>query len=425
VLDEEAGTAVVTVDQGIISLSIEAAEENVTVIIPGGGNIGVFTATLAVQNIIDMAERGIILTVRAGGVQYDMPAPAVDIASVMAALGAADPAKVLISVIITTDIGDEKYQTVSGAIQTSDAELVLPPVEFSVVASYNENTAEVKTFSQFVCRTIEITEEDAQRVTTAIVIEPDGIARHVPTDVFMRDNKWYAAVNSLTNSTYALVYNEVSFVDAVDKWFESVVNEMGSRKIVRGIGNSLFDGERPVTRAEAATIIVRALGLPLTGDGTVFLDVPAGAWFTAYIGTAYGHGLVNGAGGGMFEPNKPVTYEDAMEILQRMAEIAGADTGGYALSDDGITRAEFAEIALKLLRDAGLIGVWMTERETEPRKEPEPDEEPEGGGETEDPLSPPDGGDAPVGNESGGDTVAQAMQLLGELLDVCNASKVI
>jgi hypothetical protein len=76
---------------------------------------------------------------------------------------------------------------------------------------------------------------------------------------------------------------------------------MASRKIINGVGDDLFAGERSITRAEFAAIIVRALGLP--ADGTAnFSDVSESAWYTGAVGTAYEYGIVNGRSANLFDP---------------------------------------------------------------------------------------------------------------------------
>jgi len=281
---------------------------------------------------------------------------------------------------------------------------VLPPVEFTVTASYTDEngqtqTAQVTQFEQFVTRTLEITEEQAKQVTTAVVVDADGTVRHVPTNVYEQDDAngaphWYVTVNSLTNSTYALIYNAQSFTDAANMWYEEAVDEMGSRLILDGVGDGLFAGGRGITRAEFSAMIIRALGLPTDGgasNGTVFTDVPGGAWYYGAVCKASELGLINGVGNNKFNPERPITRQEAMAIIQRAAAIAGfkgktnalgafndaQNVSAWALDAvrwnvgsklvvgyahllrpaDDITRAETATLVLNLLRQSGLIDV--------------------------------------------------------------------
>ena len=173
-------------------------------------------------------------------------------------------------------------------------------------------------------------------------------------------------------------------------WYEAIVNEMASRKIVNGRSDASFEGDAPITRAEFAAIIIRALGLP--GDGAEsFADVADTDWFAGVVGKAQEYGIVSGKGEGIFEPNALITREEAMTMIARAAKIArlpestpvdlatfvDADKiSGWATEfvqfnvdnslivgneakelapNATITRAETATVVLRLLRNAQLV----------------------------------------------------------------------
>ncbi|MCL2125919.1 MAG: S-layer homology domain-containing protein [Oscillospiraceae bacterium] len=337
----EDGMTTVDVNQGVLNAEIENASESVTVMVPSNGAdaASAAQAVFVVKNVDDMADRDMALSIITGNIQYDMPATAVDTAAIMAALGAEDPSEVPLFITISSDVGADADSFVRMAADGAGMELVMPPMTFTVTATYNGQTYEVTGFTQFVSRTVEITSEQAAQITTAVVVDPDGSVRHVPTNVFEKDGKWYATVNSLTNSVYALIFNDKSFEDAEDKWYEAIANEMGSRGIVNGISNGAFDGERSITRAEFTALVVRALGLPDNGDSSVFDDVRASSWYAGIVGKALEIGLVGGAGG-RFEPERAITREEAMVVLWRAAKVAGYDgivAGGEVRSVEALS----------------------------------------------------------------------------------------
>ena len=57
---------------------------------------------------------------------------------------------------------------------------------------------------------------DPEQITTAVVIEPDGTFRPVPTKIRTEDGKTYAVIHSMTNSTYALIRHTAAFADMAD-----------------------------------------------------------------------------------------------------------------------------------------------------------------------------------------------------------------
>ncbi|BAL00210.1 putative surface layer protein [Oscillibacter valericigenes Sjm18-20] len=371
-------TTTVTVDQSKLSDHIGGASSGSSVVVPVSEN-GSATASLVVKNIEDMAAKGMTLAVQTGSVAYNLNTSAIDTAALAAAFPGADMSTVPFDVTIA-----------NSSVSVEGETLVLSPVEFTVTATYNGKTVGVDTFSAYIDRVIEVTAEQAAKITTAVVVNADGSTRHVPTNVIEKDGKYYAIINSRTNSTYALIQNEVTFADASGEWYEAAVNEMGSRKIIEGRSASVFDGEASITRAEFAAILVRALGLPADGTSS-FSDVSADAWYTGAVATAVQYGLTKGKDNNRFDPNANITRQEAMLMLQRAAALteftgtsgnldsfADADSvgdwaegaakwsigSGLIQGSDGklnptanITRAESATIILRLLQKAGLVDV--------------------------------------------------------------------
>lgn len=157
-----------------------------------------------------------------------------------------------------------------------------------------------------------------------------------------------------------------------------------------GIGNSTFAGDREITRAEFAAIMVRALGLPAK-DISAFSDVAKEAWYNGAVAAASKYGIVSGRGGNSFDPLAKITREEAMQMVFNAAKLtpfngvedavdseAFSDynamspwaaeavdfnlAGGLILGSNGkinpksnITRGEVAAVVLKLLQKAKLV----------------------------------------------------------------------
>jgi hypothetical protein len=162
-----------------------------------------------------------------------------------------------------------------------------------------------------------------------------------------------------TNSTYALIENNIIFTDAAGKWYETTVNEMGSRKIINGRQKGIFNGNANITRAEFATILATSLGLPAEGTSK-FSDVSASSWYSDDIATASRYGLVMGNEYNQFNqfnPNDNITREEAMVMLKRAAKLA--DYAGTTASLDSFIDADsvsaWAQDAAKWNIGSGLI----------------------------------------------------------------------
>ncbi len=111
-------------------------------------------------------------------------------------------------------------------------------------------------------------------------------------------------------------------------WYESAVLQLSNLNLFQGKGDCRFDGEAPITRAEFATVLVRALDLQeAEPSGAIFQDVPVNAWFSRAVETACKYGMVTGRGDGTFAPNANITRQEAMVMIQRAAQQTSFPSG--------------------------------------------------------------------------------------------------
>ncbi len=94
-------------------------------------------------------------------------------------------------------------------------------------------------------------------------------------------------------------------------------------RVVRGDALGNLNLEKPITRAEMITIMVRALGAEeeaayFKGFGP-FKDVQ-GHWAEGYINYAAARNLVKGDGNGYARPQEYITYAEALTLLVRLVE---------------------------------------------------------------------------------------------------------
>ncbi|MFF2886264.1 S-layer homology domain-containing protein, partial [Paenibacillus sp. NPDC057967] len=227
---------------------------------------------------------------------------------------------------------------------------VMPAMDFIVKGTYGDKTIEISTFSVYVERAIAIPDGvDPNKITTGVVVDPDGTSRHVPTKITVIDGRYYAVINSLTNSTYSVVWHPLEFSDVEKHWAKDAVNDMGSRMVASGTGDGKFSPNRDITRAEFVAIIVRGLGLKPSKEAAPFLDVKGTDWYNNAISTAVAYQLIDGFGDGTFRPNDKITREQAMVIVVRAMKITGLNAKLLAQS---------AESLLHPFADAPALSDW-------------------------------------------------------------------
>ncbi|BBH18912.1 hypothetical protein Back11_02570 [Paenibacillus baekrokdamisoli] len=291
-----------------------------------------------------MEQRQAVIAIKAENATYTLPVRQINIGSILNQLGKSLlPQDIKIQIEISKPTADTMKLVENSAVRGGFT-LVVPPLNFTVKAKYGDTTIEVTKFSAYVEKTIAIpVGVDPNKITTGIVIEPDGTVRHVPTKVVVIDGKYYAKVNSLTNSTYAIVWHPKEFKDVAQHWAKNAVNDMGSRMVIGGIGNELYNPDQDITRAEFVAIIVRGLGLKLENGTSPFKDITSTDWYSRAIQTAYAYKLISGLEDGSFHPGDKITREQAMTIISKAMKITGLEVSRDDIKVSGELLSPFAD----------------------------------------------------------------------------------
>ena len=117
----------------------------------------------------------------------------------------------------------------------------------------------------------------------------------------------------------------VTFGDIAASKNREAIEALAAREIITGMGDDSFAPEATMTRAQYATIIVKALGLMPQANGK-FTDVAADKWYAPYIGTANAYGIVNGVSDTEFNPEGTITRQEAALMTVRAARLCGMET---------------------------------------------------------------------------------------------------
>jgi hypothetical protein len=281
-----------------------------------------------------MQQKDAVLEIRTGTVSYTLPAAQINIDDVSSQIGAQVALKdIKVSVRIAEPLADT-VKIVENTAKKNSYQIVVKPVDFEITCTSGDKSMQVSKFNGYVERTVAIPDGvDPAKITTGIVLNTDGTFSHVPTSIIKVNGKYFAKINSLTNSTYSVIYNPVEFTDVQNHWAKNAINDMGSRLVVTGVGNSTYEPDRSITRAEFAAIVVRSLGLQQGKTESAFSDVSLSNWFNGYVDTATAYGLIKGYSNKNFGPNDTITREQAMTILARAMKTAEMNV---SLTDDEV-----------------------------------------------------------------------------------------
>ncbi|GAA0136198.1 hypothetical protein YSY43_30390 [Paenibacillus sp. YSY-4.3] len=313
---------IVSIDQKKLDdiLAMEGLQSVVTISVNTKSDV--ILGELNGQLIKNMEIRQAVLEIKTSQATYKIPAKQINIDSLSSQIGksiALQDIKVQIEIASVTE---STVKTVESAAAKGMFTPVVPPVAFAIRGIYGDTTIEVSKFQAYVERAIALPDGvDANKITTGVVIEPNGTVRHVPTKVVVIDEHYYAIVNSLTNSVYSVIWHPLEFSDLDSHWSKTAVNDMGSRMIVNGIGSDQFSPDRDITRAEFISIIVRGLGLKPESGESQFTDVKTSDWYSSAINTAAAYHLIEGFEDGTVRPNEKITREQAMVMIAKAMQI--------------------------------------------------------------------------------------------------------
>ena len=314
----------ITVDENKINARLEAEKQNAVITIPVNSNSDVVVGQLNGQIVKNMEQKQAVIEIRTEKATYTLPAQQININAISGQFGKAVELQDITMQIAVATPTTSMIEVVENAAVKGGLVLVIPPLNFTVTATYENRTIEVSKFNVYIERTIAIPDGvDPNRITTGVVVDPDGTVRHVPTKIVIIDGKYYAKVNSLTNSTYSIVWHPLEFRDVANHWAKDFVNDLGSRMVINGIGDELFNPDQDITRAEFTAIITRGLGLKLEESTSVFTDVKPSDWYSSAVQTAYSYHLIDGFGDGTFRPMEKITREQAMTIIAKAMKITG------------------------------------------------------------------------------------------------------
>ncbi|QHI71783.1 S-layer homology domain-containing protein [Aminipila terrae] len=267
--------------------------------------------------------------IKKGEVAYNIPAKELTVDDIAKKLSVTQEGlKEIKFEIQMKQMSKEQETTYGEKVKANNGEILIAPVDFSVVAKVtradgSSQDVTIKSFKQYVQRIFEVPSDvNPNEITTGIVFNEDGSYSHVPTTVFKKDGKWYAGINSLTNSTYSVIHSPITVESVKGHWSKETVDDMASRLVLTDYKN--FDANKAVTRTEFADYIVRALGLYREDEKSksIFSDITVNNKNNVSIQKANEWGIINGYPDGTFRGTNTITREEAMVMYAKAMDIA-------------------------------------------------------------------------------------------------------
>ena len=134
-------------------------------------------------------------------------------------------------------------------------------------------------------------------------------------------------------STIAPTVAAVRFSDVPsDSWASPFILALSKRGIIRGFEDSSFQPNKPVTRAEFATMLQKAFeNQPKLRQSLDFKDLPANYWARPAIDETFQTGFLNGYPDGSFLPNQEIPKVQALTALANGLKLKNANPSADVL----------------------------------------------------------------------------------------------
>ena len=111
------------------------------------------------------------------------------------------------------------------------------------------------------------------------------------------------------------------FWDIENHWAQNEIIDFTNKGYLNGKLDGGFHPQDAITRAEFVKVINRMFGLTST-SGVTFTDVQNGYWAKNEIDIAVTNGVAQGDGMGNFEPEKPITRQEAAKMIANYLKIS-------------------------------------------------------------------------------------------------------
>ena len=136
--------------------------------------------------------------------------------------------------------------------------------------------------------------------------------------------------SSVSVTGYFVREGETMFRDVpADAYYYEAVQWAVETGVTGGVGDDLFAPDAACTRAQIVTFLWRAAGSPEPQSKADFTDVPANAYYAKAVAWALENGITKGTSATTFSPDDPCTRAQAVTLLARALSAKAEGTADF------------------------------------------------------------------------------------------------
>lgn len=188
----------------------------------------------------------------------------------------------------------------------------------------------------------------------------DGKVRHLHGNFDQNTSTISVEVDQLglySVMTFKKNFNDVSST----RWAKRAIEVLISKHVIKGVSSDEFVPNREISRAEFASLVVRALNLKDSDQSQQpFTDVSEDKWYYSSVTAAYQHGIISGIKADQFAPQATITRQEMAVMIYnayRLLEEPVAVDPIHTLDtfDDQNLISEWAKKQLQFVVQTGLM----------------------------------------------------------------------
>ena len=205
----------------------------------------------------------------------------------------------------------------SKAAKALDAKVVTPGCEITVTGVEIEPGDRVLTQIEIPAGV------KTNKITALVYVDENGNYTNIPWKMTVTGSTAYLKCYLPGSGTLVPMTGTISFRDVgSDYWGYSAIRKAAGMLLIRGYEDGSFRPGNSVSRAEFATIMLRACGL-LTApvEESNYADVSESDWYYDEVSIATALHILTGYEDGTFQPNKDITRTEGMVIACRLLKL--------------------------------------------------------------------------------------------------------
>ncbi|MFD0712073.1 Ig-like domain-containing protein [Paenibacillus sp. GCM10027626] len=344
----------VQVDTGKLNeILADGKSHQLSIRVPGQGEVEVKGLTAA--DVKKLVDTGSTLTIEDELLAiYPVPAQQLDLDAIAKQWNGAELKDIALDITIK-NASQELADSARNEAAAKGYELLVHPVDLDLTFSKDGKTVRAGQLDKYAVKYIALPKDiDPNRITTGVVVNPDGTTFHLPTVVTKINDRYFAQINDLRSAgTYSVIWNPQDFNDVKKHWAQSNVNNIAARLQLKGTGNNTYSPNRNVNRSEFASIVTLGMGfMRQEVPQNMFSDVSQAHWYHNAVTIANEFGIVLGYSDGLFRGEQEITREQGIAMIARAYR--------FAAIPKAMSQAEIAA-TLASFGDADKVSNWAKE----------------------------------------------------------------